>query len=264
MFLAFVIALIAYVIASVHLWWALVQVKPVHRGLTLGLLVMGMLAHAATLYPLIVTARGLNFNLFHTASLVGLFFLAFYAVFASYRPVLSLGVLATPLAMIGLCLGYFGDAPYQPIALISGGMTAHILLSIAAYCVLLMATVQAVILKFQIRELKHRTSHRLWVNKLPPLQSMESLLFDMIVLGFGLLTLALGMGFVYVHDLLAQHIAHKTVLSVVSWLVYGGLIIGHWRAGLRGKRAANLTIIAFVLLAVGFLGSKFVLEIILT
>ena len=127
-----------------------------------------------------------------------------------------------------------------------------------------MATVQAVILKFQIRELKHRTSHRLWVNKLPPLQSMESLLFDMIVLGFGLLTLALGMGFVYVHDLLAQHIAHKTVLSVVSWLVYGGLIIGHWRAGLRGKRAANLTIIAFVLLAVGFLGSKFVLEIILT
>ncbi len=83
MFLAFVIALIAYVIASVHLWWALVQVKPVHRGLTLGLLVVGMLAHAVTLYPLIVTARGLNFNLFHTASLVGLFFLAFYAVFSS-------------------------------------------------------------------------------------------------------------------------------------------------------------------------------------
>ena len=126
-----------------------------------------------------------------------------------------------------------------------------------------MATVQALFLRLQIRELKHKTIHRFWVNKLPPLQSMEGLLFDMILVSFVLLSIALGLGFVYVQDIFAQHIVHKTVFSMLSWLLLGGLLIGHWRAGWRGKRAANLTIYAFLLLALGFVGSKFVLELVL-
>jgi ABC-type uncharacterized transport system permease subunit len=62
---------------------------------------------------------------------------------------------------------------------------------------------------------------------------------------------------------MAQHIAHKTVFSVLSWLLFGLLLIGNWRGGLRGKRATNMTIYAFILLAIGFVGSKFVLEMLL-
>ena len=123
-----------------------------------------------------------------------------------------------------------------------------------------MAAVQALFVRLQISELKHKTIHRFWVNKLPSLQSMESLLFDMILVGFVLLSIALGIGFIYVDDLMAQHIAHKTVFSVLSWLLFGLLLIGNWRGALRGKRAANITIYAFILLAIGFIGSKFVLE----
>ena len=261
--LAFLMAGMVYILVSIYIGWALIHDKPIHKGVSLGLLVVGMLAHAALLYPHVVTLYGLNFNLFNTISLISLFFLFFYVIFSLYRPIVSLGILAAPTALIGMIVGYIGRAPYRPITDISVGLEAHILLSLAAYCVLLMAALQALFLRLQIRELKHQSIHRLWVNKLPSLQSMESLLFDMLLVGFVLLSIALGIGFVYVEDLLAQHLAHKTVFSVLSWLLFGALLLGNWRAGWRGKRAANMTIYAFILLAIGFVGSKFVLEMLL-
>lgn len=261
--LAFLLAGMVYILVSIYIGWALIHDKPIHKGVSLGLLVVGMLAHAALLYPHVVTLYGLNFNLFNTISLISLFFLFFYVIFSLYRPIVSLGILAAPTALVGMIIGYIGRAPYRPITDISVGLETHILLSLAAYCVLLMAALQALFLRLQIRELKHKTIHRFWVNKLPSLQSMESLLFDMLLVGFVLLSIALGIGFVYVEDLLAQHLAHKTVFSVLSWLLFGALLLGNWRAGWRGKRAANMTIYAFILLAIGFVGSKFVLEMLL-
>lgn len=263
MHFAFLLASLAYILVSAYLSWALARDKPIHKGISLGLLMVGMLAHAALLYPYVVTLYGLNFNLFNIISLISLFFLFFYFLFCLYRPIISLGILAAPTALVGLTVGYIGRAPYQPITNISIGLEAHILLSLAAYCVLLMAAVQALFLRLQIRELKHHSIHRFWVNKLPSLQSMESLLFDMLLVGFVLLSIALGIGFIYVEDLMAQHIVHKTVFSLLSWLLFGALLVGNWRAGWRGKRAANITIYAFILLAIGFVGSKFVLEMLL-
>ena len=260
MLLAFVIASMAYIAVSIYIGWALTTNNQIHKSISLSLLLIGMLAHATLLYPYIITLYGLNFNLFNVISLIGLFFLFFYVLFSLYRPIVSLGILAAPTAFFGMTVGLIGRAPYQPLTNVSLGLEAHIILSFAAYCVLLMAAVQALFLRLQIRELKHKSIHRFWVNKLPSLQSMESLLFDMILVGFVLLSIALGIGFIYVEDLLAQHIVHKTVFSLLSWLLFGSLLWGNWRAGLRGKRAANLTMYAFILLAIGFVGSKFVLE----
>ncbi len=262
MLLAFVIASIAYIVITLYIGWALTANKTIHKGASLSLLLVGMLAHATLLYPYIFTLYGLNFNLFNVLSLISLFFLCFYVLFSLYRPIVSLGILAAPTAFLGMIVGYIGRAPYQPLTDISMGLEAHIILSFAAYCVLLMAAVQALFLRLQIRELKQNTFHRFWVNKLPSLQTMESLLFDMILVGFVLLSIALGIGFIYVEDLFAQHIVHKTVFSVLSWLLFGLLLLGNWRGGLRGKRAANMTFYAFILLAIGFIGSKFVLELI--
>lgn len=263
MLLAFVIASMAYIAVSVYIGWALTTNKTINKTLGLCLLLLGMLAHAILLYPYIFTLYGLNFNLFNVLSLTSLFFLFFYVLFSLYRPIISLGILAAPTALLGMTVGYIGRAPYQPLTNVSLGLEIHIILSFAAYCVLLMAAVQALFLRLQIRELKHKSIHRFWVNKLPSLQSMESLLFDMILVGFVLLSIALGIGFAYVEDLLAQHIAHKTVFSVLSWLLFGLLLIGNWRGNLRGKRAANITFYAFILLAIGFIGSKFVLELVI-
>jgi ABC-type uncharacterized transport system permease subunit len=89
------------------------------------------------------------------------------------------------------------------------------------------------------------------------------LLFRVIAAGFALLTLTLLTGALFVGNLFGQHLVHKTVLSIVAWLVFGVLLYGRWRFGWRGRRAVNLTLIGMAVLVLAFFGSKFVLELIL-
>lgn len=229
----------------------------------MSLLLIGMVIHAWLLIPNIILQEGLNFNIFNVINLTSIFLLMFFLMFCYLRPIMSLAILAAPTAFIGLTAGFFGKAPYHPITHLSSGLKLHILISIAAYSLLLMSAVQAIIVRLQIRELKHQSHQRLWVSKLPSLQSMERLLFDMLIVGFVLLSIALGLGAIYVENLLAQHLAHKTIFSLLSWVIFANLIYGHWKYGWRGRRAANFTIYGFALLAIGFVGSKVVLELIL-
>lgn len=263
MFVMYLVSVMLYLGIGAYLYRCLMVQQPIHKLLLLGVLMLAAGLHAALLYPQIITLYGLNFNLFNTLSLISLILLLYFVGFGLYRPILSLGVLAIPTAIIGISFGYFGKAPYQPISHMDIGLQIHILLSFVAYCALLMAAVQALILRLQIRELKHQTVQRFWVSRLPSLQSMESLLFDMILLGFVILSLAIALGITATYDVMAQHVMHKLVFSVLSWVVFGILIAGHYKKGWRGMRAANVTLYGFALLALGFVGSKTVLEIIL-
>ena len=101
------------------------------------------------------------------------------------------------------------------------------------------------------------------MNALPPLERTETLMFALLVTGFGLLTLSLASGFFYLENMFAQHLVHKTVLSALAWLGYGVLLYGRWRYGWRGKRAVNWTIAASTLLMLAYFGSKLVLEFVL-
>ena len=84
-----------------------------------------------------------------------------------------------------------------------------------------------------------------------------------MTVGFALLSGALLTGLLFVEDLFAQHLVHKTALSVLSWLVFGTLLVGRWRWGWRGAKAVRWTLAAMVLLLLAYFGSKFALEIVL-
>jgi ABC-type uncharacterized transport system permease subunit len=228
-------------------------------GLVLGL---GLLLHAGVLYNDMMTPLGVNYDVFLILSFTSGLMLLLSLIFSTYRPILALNLLGIPVAATGLILGFALSKQNQVIEPHSLDLDIHIILSLSAYAVLLMATIQAVILWFQNRELKNKQK-RIWVNLLPSFQAMESLLFDLIITGFLLLTLALGFGFFTIEDFFAQHLAHKTAFSIISWFVYGSLLIGHYKFGWRGQKAIRFTLIGFMLLAIGFIGSKFVLEMIL-
>jgi len=98
---------------------------------------------------------------------------------------------------------------------------------------------------------------------LPSLQGMEALLFQMLAAGMVLLSVALITGWLFVEDLFAQDLAHKTLLSMMAWLVFAALLIGRQRAGWRGRTAIRWSLAGFVLLALAYFGSKVVLEILL-
>ena len=99
---------------------------------------------------------------------------------------------------------------------------------------------------------------------LPPLQTMETLLFEMIWLGFITLTVAILTGFTFLHDMFAQHLAHKTILSIIAWAIFAILLFGRHRWGWRGVTATKWTLVGFSALMLAYFGSKFVLEVILS
>ena len=123
-------------------------------------------------------------------------------------------------------------------------------------------TLLALMLWAQERALRRREFHG-WLRALPPLVELETLLFRTVAVGFVLLTATLLTGVLFVQDLLAQQLVHKTVLSVLSWLIFGGLLLGRWRRGWRGTTAVRWTLVAMALLVLSYFGSKFVLELVL-
>ena len=141
-------------------------------------------------------------------------------------------------------------------------LTAHVLLSMGAAALLFGAAVTAILSFLLDRRLRKRRIADL-PTSLPPLDELERIMFRLVGAGFALLTLALFTGLVFVTDLFAQHLIHKTVLSVIAWVLFGVLLVGRARFGWRGRTAVRWTLIGFVVLALAYFGSKFVLETVL-
>jgi len=162
--------------------------------------------------------------------------------------------------MLALELNFAGKT--QPPLNYNWAMSTHILTSIIAFSLLNIAALQAILLAIQDQQLKSHPPKR-FIQSLPPLQTMESLLFQMLGTGIVFLTISLVSGFLFIEDLFAQHLVHKTVLSILAWVIFTCLLIGRSRYGWRGQTAIQWTLIGFVLLLLAYFGSKLVLELIL-
>ena len=221
----------------------------------------GVLLHGA--YHLLVawkTPGGPDMHFFAALSLVGLGMAAMTTLAGAQGRMRGLGVLAFPLA--ALLLFVYHAYGHEPSRGLDWRLQLHAWLALLAYATLAIAALLAVMLWLQERALRRREFHG-WLRTLPPLTELEQMLFRTIMAGFALLTLVLLTGVLFVEDLLAQHLVHKTVLSVLSWLLFGGLLLGRWRYGWRGIRAVHWTLAAMALLLLAFFGSKFVLELVL-
>ncbi len=221
----------------------------------------GMAAHAFVLGNQLSVPAGLQLGFFHSLSLAGWVMVLLMLVIALRQPVQNLGIGVLPLAALAL-LGALAWGGGRVISTNNLGIDAHILLSLVAYGVLGLAAIQALVLLFQHRALHdHRALGA--VRGLPPLYVMETILFRLLAIGFILLTAGLATGLLFLDDMFAQQVVHKTVLSILAWLLFAALIAGHWVAGWRGLTAVRLTLGGIVLLIVGYSGSQLVLEIIL-
>jgi ABC-type uncharacterized transport system permease subunit len=170
---------------------------------------------------------------------------------------------AAVLALAGLMsLGTGSGAAFREIAAPGWPIAAHILLAATASGLL---AVGALLLMLMVAEDARLRARRLsgWTRWLPPIESLERAAFATIRLGFAALSLALLTGFLFVTDLFAQHLLHKTVLAILAWIIFAVLLIGRARLGWRGRKAARLTLAGFALLVLSYFGTKFVLEILL-
>jgi ABC-type uncharacterized transport system permease subunit len=180
-------------------------------------------------------------------------------LFCLREPLQVLGVLVYPFAGLAAVTATVLPSPMQPIAITEWKVQLHIVLSLLSAGLLTLAAVQAVALALQDRLLHGHTRLGL-MQALPPLQTMEQLLFQLIALGFFLLSLSLLSGMLFIHNLFAQHLAHKTVLSIVAWALFGLLLWGRWRHGWRGRAAIRWALSGYGALILAYFGSKWVLE----
>ena len=226
------------------------------------LILPALVLHALAAYSTMNLPAGINLSLASVVSLTALVVLAMVAATGVARPVHSLLVLLFPLSALALLASLFLQRGQASLDGMSDTLAIHVLVSILAYSILMMAALQSILVGLAERNIRAK-SHILMLRILPPLETMEHLLFVMLWVGFVGLTVAIVSGFIYLDDMFAQHVVHHTVLSSASWVVYVVLLVGRQAFGWRGTAAVRWTLSAFALLLLGYFGSKFVLEVLL-
>jgi ABC-type uncharacterized transport system permease subunit len=100
---------------------------------------------------------------------------------------------------------------------------------------------------------------------LPPLLTLERFLFRLVGIGEALLTLTIVSGALFSEELFGKpfRFTHKVVFTLLAWLVFGALLVGRHRYGWRGRSALHWILAGAGLLFLAYVGSKFVLEVIL-
>ncbi|MFU8876963.1 MAG: inner membrane protein YpjD [Wenzhouxiangellaceae bacterium] len=251
-----------YLIAAVLVAYHIRNDRAVFQHLGVVLTTFGVGAHAAAIWLEMNSIGGFNADFFSTLALVSLLNLVVVLVGMLRWSWSDLLILALP-GTAGLVLLKMLLAP-DPVALDTGGemLDLHVATSLLSYSMLSIAAITALFIALQHRLLRAHSRPTV-IEILPPLVTMETMLFQMIAAGWVLLTASLVTGLLFVDDLMAQHLAHKTFLSILSWLIFGLLLAGRWRYGWRGMRAVRLCLIGMAILLLAYFGSKAVLELIL-
>lgn len=225
--------------------------------LLLGLSTLAIACHGISLF-----SRPIDLGVLNIGSVI-FWFIALLALISTLRrPTYTLLAVLLPLAALSVFASMNGAPQHKLDSQMSSGLLSHILSSILAYSVLTIALFQALVVSIQDRQLKlHHVKGIL--RALPPLQTMEAMLFELLWIGVILLTISIGSGILFLDDIFAQHLVHKTVLTIAAWCIFSTLLWGHWQLGWRSKTAVKWTIGGFAALMLGYFGSKIVLELIL-
>ena len=259
--IANIIAALLYAALGVYLARQLLQQKILNLPAFLMALSIALLIHAVGIYGVSVKPEGIQLSFFNVSSQI-FWVINAIVLFSSLKKALhNLFIFLLPCSAIAIITTLFSHTE-SSILQLSYTLAGHVILSILAYSLLTIATLQAMLLAYQNHHLKSKSNLQ-YLRYLPPLQTMEALLFELIWAGEILLTLSILSGFIFLDNIFAQHLVHKTVFSMAAWLVYGFLLFGKYKMGWRGNIAVRWTLAGFLFLMLAYFGSKLVLEIIL-
>lgn len=207
---------------------------------------------------------GMRFGFAVALSMMTWLAVALYWIESFYARMEGLQMLGLPLAAICGLLPWL--LPGQHLVANAGSLTfrLHFLMAMLAYSLFTLAALHAILMAVTEKRL-HRGRLTPLFAGLPPLLTMEALLFRLIHIAFVLLTLTLASGVLFSEQIFGKALPfnHKTVFAVLSWLIFGALLVGRHRNGWRGRKALHWTLAGFSVLLLAYVGSRFVLEVIL-
>ncbi|MFZ5538996.1 MAG: cytochrome C assembly family protein [Pseudomonadota bacterium] len=187
-----------------------------------------------------------------------------------FVPMRGLQLFVLPLAALSAVLpAVFHGAPVAA-ASDTPALRVHLLVAISAYSLLTIAAMHGLLMASMDRHLHGSVGDRggtfgRILREMPPLLAMERMLFRLIAIGFVLLTATVVSGVFFTELLFGRPLRfdHKTVFTIASWLVFAGLLAGRFVFGWRGRTALRWTLAGFLMLLLAYVGSRFVLEVIL-
>jgi ABC-type uncharacterized transport system permease subunit len=254
--------LVTLCVSALYGWvaWRLQRTPPAASVRVL--LPLALLAHGALIYQSVLGQGDIRLGFGNSLSTILWLTALVYWLSSHGAPLARLQSWVSGLAAVSVLLMAVFTASRAIPDSQALALRAHLVVSFLAYGLLAVAALNAVLMTMLEKQL-HRGA--LVQNGAPPLLTLEAMLFKTIGVGFALLTLALISGVFFSEELFgkALQFSHKTVFAILSWLVFGGLLLGRHFRGWRGRTALYWTITGFTLLLLAYLGTQFVLEVLL-
>lgn len=239
------------------------SVSALREGILRTFILGALVVHALLLQQALFVGDQLDLSLGHSLSLIAAVTVAMYWLvsFRHRMGILQPIILLLAAIVVLLPLVLPADKPVAYSGLLA--FKVHLVVSLMAYSLFVIAALHAILMG--VIEQRLHNHQALQAGQWPSLVAMDSLLFQMILAGFLLLTATLASGIFFSEELFGKPLLlnHKVVFSFISWLIYAGLLAGRHIWGLRGRRAARWALAGFFMLLVAYVGSKFVLEVIL-
>ncbi len=224
------------------------------KFLIMGCAVVAIYCHATLLHLAIDTGQGQNLSPGNMLSLASWLIVLLFLVLALAKPISQLGILLFPIAAISIILAYLMPSTHIVTTVNDFRQLVHILLAIVTFSILSLAGLLAMLLSLQDRRLRNNTLTG-WMSRLPPLETMETLLFDMVAAGFFLLTLLLCSSFYFYHAELWRMFWSKVLVATSAWIIFAVLILGRKLMGWRGRKAVYCTLFGLSLVFTLYFGS---------
>lgn len=258
-----IVAILAYLVSASGLFLRLFNKLDKQTNLFLGVGVVAVLLHATYLFGAFDLSHQHSYSLLLVCNIFSLFGSVLVLVFYS----ISKNLFAVPMVLLFtafVCLSNFVFANTNThSALWTFETFLHISLALVSYGILTLATVLTYQYSFLANRLKH---HDLSVLALPmpSLNSIENQIVGLLKVGSLSLAVSIVTGFLFMDNFLGSGQAHKTILTIVSFLIFVAVILGHQKQGWRGKIVVSLTTLGVALLTLGYFGSRFIREVIIT
>jgi ABC-type uncharacterized transport system permease subunit len=258
-----------YALLSVHFWrsrWRDPALQPM-RGMQAGeraVLLVALALQGGGLFRDMFPGDGMHFGFSYALALIFWLALLFYWIESFYARLEGLHMLVLPVAAVSALLPAAFSAQHVLPYAGSTVFRAHFLMAMLAYSLFALAALHALLMAVAERRLHKGRLSRALAN-LPPLLTMEALLFRLIRVAFILLTLTLASGILFSETMFGRALSfdHKTVFAIASWAIFAALLAGRRLYGWRGRIALRWTLSGFAALMLAYVGTRFVLEIIL-
>ncbi len=241
--------------------------RPTERfppGVVAWLVPIALLLHAWIGWHDVATPEGLDLSFVNAVSVVAGLVAAVAWISGLLTTLPAIGTVVLPIAAVASLLPALVVNVHRFSYAGETLAAVHVAIALVSYAMFLVAALQALVLMGVENRLRRRTLEP-ESTPVTPLLTLERFLFRLIAVGFLLLTLTLASGILFTEQLFGKALVfnHKSVFSMLGWVTFGALLLGRWRYGWRGRVALRWIIAGTVFVFLAYLGSKFVLEVLL-